>query len=173
MTEQVGTSGRNILSREREAAKINDLLNLNPVRSRPIGGEGSKNFYASEQPAKPSSSERAIQASDPEEEKDTVWVYLPARPAISEGELIIAYETRELAPGRSVLPAFSSEKRLVEQLGAAQPWVKVEHDILVSLIGVAILAPDPIIESDAERWTEKEAAEYAAMIRREMRRSGK
>ncbi|MES9539364.1 MULTISPECIES: SAV_915 family protein [unclassified Actinomadura] len=98
-------------------------------------------------------------------------MYVPAHPLVRDGEVVIGYETRELEPGRSALPVFSSEQKLVEQLGAVQPWVTIRLETLVDLMGARFLAVDPTVDPDAERWTAREAAEHEALIRRELGRS--
>ena len=108
----------------------------------------------------------------PEEEGMSIdasqMVYVPAHPLVRDGEVVIGYETREIDPGGSVLPVFTSEEKLVKQLSAVQPWVTIKLETLVDLMGAQFLALDPVIDPDAERWTAREAAEHEALIRREM-----
>lgn len=98
-------------------------------------------------------------------------VYVPAHPLARDGEIVIGYETREIEPGSPVLPVFSSEEKLVEQLGAVQPWVTIKLETLIDLMGARFLALDPTVDPDAERWTAREAAEHEALLRRELGRS--
>ncbi|GAA4229576.1 hypothetical protein GCM10022254_22320 [Actinomadura meridiana] len=44
----------------------------------------------------------------------TQLMYVPVHPVARDGEIVIGYETREIAPGSPALPVFSSEEKLVE-----------------------------------------------------------
>lgn len=120
------------------------------------------------------SSKEVIGLSDEsgDAQNSSPWVFLPAHPLVRDGQIVVAYETRELNPGRWALPVFSSEKKLIEQLGDVQPWVKVREDVLLQNMALRNLVPDPVIDPRAERWTPREAAEHEALIRHELGRSG-
>jgi hypothetical protein len=113
-----------------------------------------------------------VEASDGQGTVDIAHeMYVPAHPLVRDRQVVVGYETRELEPGRPVLPVFTTEAKLVAQLGTVQPWVTIKLDSLIELMGAGFLAMDPIVDPDAERWSAREVAEHEALIRRELGRS--
>ncbi|MCO5972857.1 hypothetical protein [Actinoallomurus soli] len=75
------------------------------------------------------------------------------------------FELRALADGTGVLPVFTEQELLVEQLGEWQPWEKMpvlELLIQISHAQVRVVV-NPVVQEDAERWT----ADRVAAWRRE------
>ena len=79
-------------------------------------------------------------------------VYVPAHP-LRDGQL--EFEVRALPDGTAALPAFSTVRGLVHELGSYQPWVCVPMTTVrqaAALSGVSQVALDPTFSSDAWRW---------------------
>lgn len=80
------------------------------------------------------------------------WVYVPAHPVMRDGAELAEYEVRELSDGNKVLPTFTSVRLLIEQLGMAQPWLKVRIRAVIDLMGSDHVAVNPVIDPAAPRW---------------------
>lgn len=99
------------------------------------------------------------------------WVYVPAHPVIKDGAELAEYELRELADGNKVLPVFTSAEKLIEQLGMAQPWLKVRLYRVIELIGRDRVAVDPVIDPAGWRWDSKELRKFSETLKGDRGRS--
>jgi hypothetical protein len=88
-------------------------------------------------------------------------VIAPAHPRLDGAEADIVFELRQASGGQApdgatVLPVFSSVRRLVDTLGHDQPWVAlplVKVRELAGAGGVRLVELDPSAEPGAWRWT--------------------
>lgn len=99
--------------------------------------------------------------SDPATGVADPWVYVPAHPVIKDGAELAEYELRELTDGNKVLPTFTSVELLIEQLGMAQPWLKVRVRAVIDLMGSDHVAVNPVIDPAAPRWDGEELKRFS------------
>ncbi|GAA0355493.1 hypothetical protein GCM10010151_51380 [Actinoallomurus spadix] len=97
--------------------------------------------------------------------EDVAWVYvptLPSKPSEAVGPREVQFELRALADGTGVLPVFTEEQFLVEQLGEWQPRERMpvlELLIQVSQSQVRVVV-NPVVQESAERWTADRVAAW-------------
>ncbi|GAA4637855.1 hypothetical protein GCM10023196_093310 [Actinoallomurus vinaceus] len=86
------------------------------------------------------------------------WVYvptLPSKPDAGGGPRQVQFELRALADGTGVLPVFTEQEHLVQQLGEYQPFERMPVlELLVQLSEAQVrVAVNPVVREDAERWS--------------------
>ncbi|MET8983659.1 SAV_915 family protein [Streptomyces sp. NPDC004539] len=92
-------------------------------------------------------------------------VLVPAHPRYADGVPYIVYELFAHPDAGTVALAFTTPRRLVEALGAAQPWVATSLGVLATGMrehGVTVRL-DPSVS--APHWTPADLAAYAGAVR--------
>jgi len=139
-------------------SNLGSLLNRSISDPPATAEEATARLHEAERRQGAAGSEDARATSD--SEAAGPWVYVPAHPVIKDGAELAEYELRELTDGNQVLPAFTSVERLIEQLGMAQPWLKVRIRAVIDFMGGAHVAVDPVIDPAGWRWDSKELKKF-------------
>lgn len=132
---------------------VSDLLG---TVIRPVEERASDVGVAADPPSGPVVEDEAEYA--PENPSNAVsFVYVPVQPRKpdSDGETVM-FELRSI-DGEPGLAVYTSQERLVAELGRYQPHVRVPVlHLLVQLAHQKVsVAVDPALEPGAERWTEE------------------
>jgi hypothetical protein len=73
-------------------------------------------------------------------------VFVPAHPDLRPGHRGVAFETRLREDGTPVAVAYTSQRRLVDACGSAQPWVCLrlgQLESIMSAAGITTVEVDP------------------------------
>jgi hypothetical protein len=97
----------------------------------------------------------------------TGLVFVPAHPDVRPGQRNVMFETRRREDGTAVAVAYTSQRRLVDACGRAQPWVCLplaQLESIMSAAGIATIEVDPEHGSDLS-WDEDGLAAVVAALR--------
>lgn len=91
---------------------------------------------------------------------------MPAHPDLRAGHRNVLFETRRQDDGTPAAVAFTSQRRLVEACGRAQPWVCLpltQLESIMSAAGITAIEVDPERGSDLS-WDEDALAAVTAAL---------
>lgn len=101
-------------------------------------------------------------------------VFVPAHPDVRPGRRNVMFETRRREDGTPVAVAYTSQRRLVEACGRAQPRVCLpltQLESIMSAVGITTIEVDPEHGSDLS-WDEDAVAAVVAALRSAKRVTG-
>ncbi|MER6811671.1 hypothetical protein ABT299_20595 [Spirillospora sp. NPDC000708] len=111
------------------------------------------------QPNKDSSSKERSDAPEP-------TIFVPIRPIIQDGNVVMAYEFRQRESGPPYLPVFSTSDKLVDQLGDIQTRLEITFARLLELIEVHYIEIDPEIDRSDWRWNDEDVSRYSELLKK-------
>lgn len=94
-------------------------------------------------------------------------VFVPAHPDVRPGRRNVMFETRRREDGTPVAVAYTSQRRLVDACGRAQPWVCLpltQLESIMAAVGITTIEIDPEHGSDLS-WDEDAVAAVVAALR--------
>ncbi|WP_433149249.1 hypothetical protein ACQPZ8_10475 [Actinomadura nitritigenes] len=93
-------------------------------------------------------------------------VFVPIRPIIEDGNVVMAYEFRQRESGPPYLPVFSTSDKLIDQLGDIQTRLEITFTRLLELIEVHYIEIDPEIDRSDWRWNDEDVSRYSELLKK-------